>query len=204
MYKCGLHLLFLRRQDSLPLERDLESTSTGAKTVTNLNALSKTQIFRDQVIDVFLEAMRAGYATSPKKGHIAELPGSKTIVYSDGPWQVTDAYIVTPLGAWSGGTTLISYGGIATWLMQYFGEYEEEAIPCLKAALQKSYGVMNEFIGGRGPRHFAHDGYVYRNEVSAPRPLLIPDYFRGEEEIRKRGPGGRICGWHSYQGGMLF
>jgi len=112
----------------------------------------------------FHKAMRAGYSTSPQKGTLVELPGSKTIEYRHNGWRVLDMYFVGPDGEYSGGTTTMWYGPIPIWMMQYLGRYEKEAIPCLKAALSSTY-MPGQFNGGRGPDCFPYEGYVYINAV---------------------------------------
>src|SRR3989344_7101683 len=94
-----------------------------------LKKIAKTPAFLAEVETVFFEAMNAGYANSPKKRTISELPGSKLIQYDRWPWNVMDTYLVTPLSSSSGGMTVITYEEVPVWMMQYFGRYDEDAIP---------------------------------------------------------------------------
>ena len=167
-----------------------------------LKKLAKMPAFLAEMEDVFFEAMMAGYASAKKikKVSIAELPGSKLITpFERGPWKVADPYLVTPLSSYSGGMTVISYEGVPVWMMQYFGQYFEEAIPCLKAALRACYG-KSEFQGGRGPERFMRNGYVYEN----PDEFFPKDFklFRGDDLVR--GGNGDILGRHVYHGGVMF
>ncbi|MDD2657138.1 MAG: DUF5680 domain-containing protein [Candidatus Pacebacteria bacterium] len=175
-----------------------------------LKEFAKTDEFRAEAQDVFFDGMQAGYASSSKKGTIVELPGFKLIpAYVCGPWKVIDGYHVTPLSPASGGTTIISYEisiaaakkDVPVWMMQYFGWYYEEVIPCLKAALRESYG-KKEFRGGRGPDfweskspvfHYTNKSDVFENTFGC---------FRGEESIET--PGGATMGVHRYQGGLML
>lgn len=112
--------------------------------------------------EIFFTAMRQGYASSSEKGTIPEIPGSKTIEYRHDKWRVLDTYLVAPQSPYSGGTTIIYWGEIPIWMMQYVGYYDEEAIPCLKAALRATYDE-SIFNGGRGPDVFEHEGFLYLN-----------------------------------------
>lgn len=141
----------------------------------------------------FLEAMKTGYANTPAKGTIAEMPGSKTIEYRHGKWRVFDAYLVTPQSAYSGGSTIIWYGPVPIWMMQYLGHYDKEAIPCLKAALKENYQA-GKFRGGRGPEWFVNDGYTYINVVEHNN---FSNHSWGKEAIY--GPDGKMAGYHRYQ-----
>lgn len=180
--------------------------------ITALKKRMEEPLFRSEMVNVFFAAMNAGYAapTKPKKSRIAELPGSKTTTYVEGPWGVIDTYLVTPLGSRSGGMTVISCKDIPVWMMQYLGQYDEEAIPCLKAALRAAY-VENQFFGGRGPDEFVHGEFIYRNEIdrSYRSDFQNSNFFKGYEKIQKRardaqGAMGAVMGWHSYQGMMMI
>lgn len=170
----------------------------------DLEKLARKETFRLEIEAEFLAAMNKGYAAmdKPKKGAIVELPGSKLVPpYTRGPWKVVDFYLVSTLSQYSGGMTIISYQGVPVWMMQYFGEYEEAAIPCLKAALRTAY-AEKVFLNGRGPRSFWHDGYRYRNMPTiVPRNRFPQGSFEGTEEIEDAE--GKRCGWHNYQGGLM-
>ncbi len=168
-----------------------------------LKGLIKTPAFLAEMEAVFFEAMSAGYAAGQKKKSILWLPVNKTIEHKRDPWRVVDTYFVTKLGPRSGGTTVISYEETPVWMMQYLGQYEEEAIPCLKAALRAAY-AEKEFFGGRGPGKFVCDGFVYYNEVdrSYRSNFQKSNYFKGYEEVRNAE--NKSLGWHSYQGMMMF
>jgi len=137
----------------------------------------------------FMRAMKEGYASKPTKGTIAELPGSKTIEYIENNWRVIDTYVVTPQSPYSGGMTMLYYGPLPVFMMQYIGYYTEEAIPCLKAALKANYDV-NKFYGGRGPDIFQHEGFIYTNGAEGD----FFTYSRASERIFN--PNGEQVGWH--------
>jgi len=167
-----------------------------------LEKLAKDPAFHSEVQDMFFEAMTAGHASltspsSPAKGTIVELRGSKTFTHARIPWKVVDVYLVTPLSTRSGGMTVISYEGVPVWMMQYFGEYEKQAISCLKAALREAYS-RDEFIGGRGPLKLVYGKYEYQNH-----PVLSTfERFSGFESVT-RGVGA-ILGTHQYHGGLML
>lgn len=161
-----------------------------------LNELFKTEAFQSEMQRMFFEAMLVGYAGTPKKTQIVELPGSKHIVFEKGHWLVTDTYLVTPVSDRSFGTTVIYHDRIPVWMMQYLGWYDEGATPCLKAALYAAYGTW-EFVGGRGFKRFEHGNYRYTNRAKG----TMRD-FSGDEEIRDAND--KLCGYHSYRGGVLF
>jgi len=165
----------------------------------DLKKLAGEAGFKPEMKATFFDAMNAGYAAKkkPKKSTIIELPGSKLIPpYVRGPWKVTDVYFVTPLGSQSGGTTVISYEGVPVWMMQYFGEYQKVAIPCLKAALRHAY-ARREFNGGRGTDFFDYgEDIYYRNFVQGTF-----DNFSGHECITDND--GNEIGQHRYHGGIM-
>lgn len=157
--------------------------------------------FASAIQKAFFEAMCSGYAseTKPKKGTISELPGSKTIPFIHGRCTVLDAYLANDLGPHSGGMTEISYGGTPVWMMLYGGEYSDEAIPCLKAALRRNY-ISDHFNGGRGPKFFSHsDGYTYVNDVDAGSSFAN---FSGRERIFS--PNNDEVGFHRYHGFLMI
>lgn len=175
-------------------------------TIVRLKNLAQDPAFIAEMKAVFFEAMIIGYASEEKlkKSSIAELPGSKLIPpYVKGPWKVSDPYLVTPLSSFSGGTTIISYEGVPVWMMQYFGQYPKEAVPCLKAALRTAY-ENRQFFGGRGPESFGYGPFRYTNY--SPRNVWknhrFGDRFNGDEEVRENG--GKLLGWHTYHGGLMF
>jgi hypothetical protein len=142
---------------------------------------------------IFFEAMQQGYASSPPKRTLDEMPGAKTIKFELEKWRVLDTYIVTPAGNYSGGTTCLWYDQVPVWMMQYIGEYRPDAIPCLKAALRENY-QKKKFYGGRGPEFTHFDDYTYINQVEEN------DFNKrvlGEETIFDAA--GKKVGWHRYQ-----
>jgi len=169
-----------------------------------LKELVKTPAFLAEMEDIFFKAMNTGYANNSQKETFADI--GKMVDFTDGSWSVIDGYLVTPLGPRSGGLMAMSYEGIPVWLLQYAGQYEEEAIPCLKAALIAAYSEK-KFFGGRGPEQFTLDGLVYQNEVDRAyrQDFKKSNFFKGYESIRTAiGVPQRCLGWHSYQGMMMI
>lgn len=167
--------------------------------VNNLKEVMADSTFPVTAQKVFFDAMNAGYSAkeNPAKGTIAELPGSKTITYTQGPWKVVDTYFVTPASDWSGGTTVIWYEGVPVWMMQYFGMYKKHAIPFLKMELRHAYSTR-QFIGGRGVGFHMHLGYTYTNHLAHNSNFQL---FSGREHVE--GPEELTSGWHQYHGGMM-
>jgi hypothetical protein len=151
----------------------------------------------EQVLSVFFAAMQDGYAKSPKKGTISELPGSKTIPFELGEFKLLDCYLITPDTPHSFGQTIIWHKDVPVWTMSYQGWYLKNAISFLKQALGEAYN-HSDFYGGRGPHFFTNDGMVYVNNVEAPNDWK---HFRGREEVFDRN--GQSVGWHEYQGLLL-
>lgn len=173
-----------------------------------LKELVKTPAFLAEMETVFFQAMSTGYANNAKKETFADV--GKLVDFTEGPWTVIDGYLKTPLGPRSGGLMAMSYEGVPVWMMQYMGQYSDDAIPCLKAALRAAY-VEKKFFGGRGPERFVCDGLVYQNDVdrSYRGDFQGSNFFQGYEKIQRQGSGpngapGEALGWHSYQGMMML
>lgn len=172
-----------------------------ANMLMRMREVTKNPGFIEEMKDIFFAAMNTGYTANEKqrKSSLAGIPGYKVITFVSGYWKVIDAYQVSPLGDKSGGTTHILYDGTPTWMMHYFGQYPEEAIPCLKAALRETY-VKKRFVGGRGPDCFIHENYMYRNQS----PFGNFRYFSGREHIEDRKYVKDLYGWHVYHGGLML
>lgn len=148
---------------------------------------------RRHAMEIFFTAMQEGYVSNSEKGTVPEIPGSKTIEYRHNEWRVLDMYLVTPKSPYSGGTTIIYYGEIPMWMMQYVGYYDEEALPCLKAALKTTYDEK-VFNGGRGPDFFEHGGFHY---INAPTSNDFHGRTNGQEAIFDAEK--KLRGVHIYQ-----
>ncbi|MFA5841646.1 MAG: hypothetical protein WC835_01620 [Candidatus Paceibacterota bacterium] len=156
--------------------------------------------FASGIQAAFFAAMMNGYAgeDKPKKGTIVELPGSKTIIFTHGRFEIKDVYLTNKLGCQSGGMTGVFCDGVPVWMMLYGGEYPDEAVPCLKAALRSSYAA-ERFDGGRGPMFFQHeDGRRYVNDVDKGSSFA---HFSGKERVFS--PDGREIGSHQYHGFLM-
>ena len=144
-----------------------------------------------EVQDVFFRSGREGWAAGVKalQFPMSFLPGAKVILWSDGPWQVADAYLTNSLSSRSFGIMSISYDGHPQWTMSYGGEYAEEAIPILKKALLAAY-ENNLFYGGRGAlfyyRYYGEGALLYENRPKRNEFSL----FDGREEIYDIETGG--------------
>ena len=148
----------------------------------------------------FFQAMKNGYASSPAKGTIAELPGSKTITFQDGNLQLVDCWFAADNGR-SFGNTIIFKDEKPIWMMHYWGHYDKGVISFLKKALAENYNrdhsFTYDFNGCRGPKLFNGVGMTYVNLI-AHKSLF--EEFAGHEEII----GDHIVrGWHYYHGWML-
>lgn len=162
----------------------------------------RSSAFRYDLQAFFFEAMLAGYAAEApvEKTSFGRFPGSKMPPpYVKGPWELIDLYFVTATASRSGGMTIVWYDRIPVWMMSYFGEYTESALPCLKAALRKAY-TEGRFFGGRGPSDFSHGDFSYYNTSTQG----VLDHFVGEEWVDDlRGKEPLKVGWHVYHGGLL-
>lgn len=157
--------------------------------------------FAEDAQGVFFLAMQSGYINNPRKGTICALPGSNVIEFNHGKWRLLDVYATTPRSNMSAGTTHLWYEGIPVWMMQYMGEYQEEAIPTLKLALSRAYAA-SEWHGGRGIAFFAHGLHVYENNVDPGSAFAGKS--SGEEFIMRRCGEGGLLGWHRYQSLWLW
>jgi len=145
---------------------------------------------------VFFIGMLHGYTqTNIKPLRIECLNGSKfnSYVVEELGIAFTDLWQTTPLTRKSFGTTTLTCPEGIVWMMQYWGEYPDEVIPFLRKALLATYS-NRQFIGGRGPRYYTDDQYVYLNVVESNDF----DKFNGTEYILDKQ--GNILGWHKYHG----
>src|SRR3989339_720574 len=101
----------------------------------------------------FFKSMRNGWASPTAKSAISELPGAKSIRFSDGELDLLDYYFVSLDSDYSYGTTTIWLAEKPVWIMHYGGWYNELVIPFLKRALLRNYNA-DVFTGGRGLRGF--------------------------------------------------
>src|SRR3989344_4828798 len=92
-----------------------------------------------QLLGVFRSFMQAGYAKSPPKTTVKELPGSKLITFEQGDFLATDLYFTNPDSIFSNGTTMIYCERKPAWFMSYWGWYDKHDISFLKEALRKNY-----------------------------------------------------------------
>ncbi len=149
--------------------------------------------------EIFFEAMLAGYVSEhpPEPQELVVFPGSKHLEYERGLWRVTDTWDAPSESDYSSGKTLIYYRDEPVWVMQYYGQYPQSALPILKAALRSSY-LAGEFSGGRGVDGFAHPDGKYLN-------FRDPYYhsfrsFRGTEVVLVSKTD--ETGSHFYHGGL--
>lgn len=147
----------------------------------------------------FFRAMREGYA---KEGQVKvtppDFPGCKVITFEEGDFKLEDRYFVTGYSNKSYGTTTIWYKGQIVWMMQYLGEYKEDAIPFLKEVLIAAY-TIDQFVGGRGPMDYRRGTLSYVNTGAGGF-----ERFEGKEEIWDMAQHGKSLGWHEYHGMALI
>lgn len=160
-------------------------------------------ITEKEIEQFFFKAMMEGWSTSKKKIKILKMPGYKAIPYKDGDFYLLDFYCTTPNSDRSAGTTTIWYKNLPVWTMNYGGYYEEHVIDFLKLALLKTV-EKQEFIGGRGPRKFAHRNFNGLMYVNNPKIGSIGfREFKGREEIYDF-LNGDYYGFHEYWGMLLI
>jgi hypothetical protein len=134
-----------------------------------------------KIQQVFFLAMLRGYAKSPAKAMLPQLPGSRvvtTVHGYGGRFRVADCWLVSNNSNLSSGTTTIWFKNEPVWVMHYGGWYDMEVIPFLKKCLLRAYR-KREFYGGRGPVLVRGKDYVYENQVTDRRFEVA----RGEESI---------------------
>jgi hypothetical protein len=163
---------------------------------------------REEAREAFFLAMMAGYASVARveKRTILELPGSKMIRFEYGRYTIIDTWWTVPDSPYSFGQTIIYRDDIPVWVMQYQGDYAEDAIPFLKEALREAYSNRN-FIGGRGPAKYERDGWYYENH-SVRKPgstsIMVANSFQMFSTFESIiGPGG-WKGYHLCTGGFCF
>jgi hypothetical protein len=151
----------------------------------------------DKVKEFFFKGMVEGYAGQGARIALDQLPGYKANSFGEGDWYLLDCWCGDPLSGRSAGTTTIWYRNNPVWVMHFGGQYPQEVIPTLKAALRQSY-QNQEFLGGRGPRTYGIEPYIY---VNVPR---VNDFslFEGREGIRFNRD--QMFGWHDYWGMSLM
>lgn len=146
---------------------------------------------------MFFAAMRKGWAFGFKATDVEDSPGVKRLEYRDGHWFVRDEYSTT-IGTRSGGIGRIWFRNILVWEMHYWGEYEEKAIPILKAILRETYAAC-QFCGGRGNDDLpASEGLLYENVHRGGFKS-----FSGRERVIDVAHQGRQLGYHAYSGGLM-
>ncbi|MCR4334022.1 MAG: hypothetical protein NUV60_03385 [Patescibacteria group bacterium] len=169
-----------------------------------LGEFVKTPACLAKMEEMFFKAMGPDYTD------YSDIAGMPRTYFAEGPWTVEGGSILTPLGPRGIGMLLMAHEDVPIWTLQCFGHCQEEALPCLKAALSAAH-AEKKFFGGRGQDGFVHEGLVYHNDVE---PAFRTDFqgsnfFRGYEKIQRKGQGlsgapGEVLGWHSYQGGMMI
>jgi len=160
----------------------------------------------DEMKNFFFEGMAGGYAAGEKAATDTPFTNWKTHDYhaKSKLWFLSDSWHAAPDSHMSNGYTTISVhagGGWRTvWQMQYWGWYEEQAIPLLLEALHATY-TKGIFLGGRGPAVLTQNGLQYRNETTAHNNQFIQ--FEGSEKIIRIG-NEELLGTHSFRGGSLI
>lgn len=155
--------------------------------------------FLDQIKEVFLLGMSQGYAASPNKISIEEMPNAKAIPFSHGRFTMLDTYVANSHSGKSMGSTMIWCKDIPMWSMQYGGHYTSDVLPFLKQALLHQYAVEGLFYGGRGPIHYGENKMCYVNLPKQGKYKI--DDFEGEEYIFVDS---KVVGYHWYRGMCLL
>ena len=150
----------------------------------------------------FFQAMMQGYADNETKRKTVDMLHHKEVDIIQGDWRCLDRYCVTPLSDKSAGSTTIWYQGIPVWVMNYGGDYKEEAIDFLKLALRSNYEEMI-FLGCRGPAIFTHldNPLIYTNSMSKDSHGFGD--FKGCETIKNKSTY-TMLGYHEYWGMSLL
>ena len=148
--------------------------------------------------NIFFDAMSEGFANPETHAKtVSTKEGWRKAEYYMEQWAVVDEWQITPHSDFSIGSTLVRFDHVPVWGMQYWGRYEQNAIPFLKTALVEEYG-KRRFTGGRGPVTFTAGDLHYANDV------LENGFceFRGYEMIATSDS--TRLGFHRYHGGLMI
>jgi hypothetical protein len=156
----------------------------------------------ESVKEFFFKGALQGYAGAGAKIPVPEMPGYKTILFSEGDFSMREMYCVNEPTGKSAGTKTIWFQDMPVWFMSFCGLYDKRAIPTLKSALKRAYDAK-EFMGGRG---------VNLQGVKTPYGRMSyhnhPVYntfekFEGREEMLLTDTGD-FLGYHEYMGMKLL
>ncbi|OHA39988.1 MAG: hypothetical protein A3G59_03640 [Candidatus Taylorbacteria bacterium RIFCSPLOWO2_12_FULL_47_20] len=160
-----------------------------------------------QAEQFFFKAMLRGWVFMGQRTGANEITvdkeGFSNFFFMDvdkGAFLLHDRWIVGADGR-SVGTTMIwclDSPNALVWFMSYGGQYEKKAIPLVKMALRRSYGLRN-FYGGRGSQQTKFKGMLYLNTPKTPRF----DNFSGLERVLVDSTG-QSLGFHRYHGMSLI
>ncbi len=138
---------------------------------------------------VVLRGLAKGYASGAKAIPVPGNPNAKYYEYTEGPWYLRDDYEIDPVTKKSIGRVRLEhtsdeYPNRLVWAMSYGGQYEKDAVPCLKAALMANYekGVFNF---GRGLNEYVQGDYVYM--IASMGPPTFEKFFAREGIVRRVG-----------------
>lgn len=152
----------------------------------------------EQLKEFFFKAMLSGWATSSgERRKIKELPGFKSVAFTEGNLELVDSWLTKPGVDHSYGFTMIFEGRVPVWIMYYGGTYPEQAIHIVKAALTQAYSKKS-FFAGRGLPSFKLDGFEYQNQASQ----IGFDEFNGLEIVLDSTTKKEL-GWHRFFGRLL-
>lgn len=161
-----------------------------------------------RIIEVFSEAMMAGWVGGVKASPVAGEPNTKETIFTRGHYTVRDKYHVSKTTDFSSGQTRVLFYDVPVWVMHYGGRYPKEVIPFLKDMLRAEY-IVKEFRA-RGPADVTSllAPMRYSNDF---RPMFVgaggcehARYFEGLEEIHETNLLRNRLGWHTYFGMALF
>ena len=158
-----------------------------------------------QAEQFFFEAMLRGWVFMGRRTGANEITVDKegfsnfTYMNVHHPFKLHDRWIVGE-GGRSVGTTMIwdLESSAPIWFMSCGGQYEKKAIPLVKMALRRSYGLRN-FYGGRGSQQAKFRGMLYLN---TPKDNRFDD-FSGFERVWVDSTG-QSLGFHRYHGMSLI
>ncbi len=155
-----------------------------------------------EVEDIFLAAMRVGYAADSRNiQSIPRLPDAHLVEFIENDFRAVDVWFAMPGSKQSSGLTTVYCHGVPVWRMSYEGWHDPTVVTFLRSVLRKAYDA-NIFIGGRGLTKSSSDDTMlcYQNDCVG----RFVD-FSGWEIIKSQSGKARpeLMGKYSYRGGLL-
>lgn len=160
--------------------------------------LTRNEIL-EEAEQIFLRFMAQGWPSGAEPLLLEDKTG---FLFKQGAFTFLDQWEVNESSGHSADTITIYYQGQLIWFMSYGGYYPKEASTLVKQALLEVY-QRYQFVGGRGPTHYASGHLEYFNQVD---PMFQGfKCFSGRDRVIDRSqPSNPEIGWHKYMGIALI